>query len=87
MSCKCGGGGRTVVQTPSLLSAERRMSSEKVVRLEEGTRAEERVQRNETRDGWVSRRQWKLVSLYSTRPGRQGALEGSLPGWPAPEGK
>ena len=75
-----------VVQTPSLLSAYRRMSSETAVSLEEGTCAEETVQRNETRGGWVSRWQWKLVSFYTTWPGRQGALEGSLPGWPAPEG-
>lgn len=39
------------MQTPSLLSTQRRMSSEKVVSLEEGRCAEERLQRSET--WWV----------------------------------
>lgn len=39
------------MQTPSLLSTQRRMSSEEVVSLEEGRCAEERLQRSET--WWV----------------------------------
>lgn len=60
------------------------MSSEKVVSLEESTRAEERVQRNETRGGWVSRRQRKLVSLYSTHQEDKVPWRGASQGGPHP---